>query len=128
MRVLLFLLLLMFSFPAAAMEPGEVLNDPVLEARARDISRQLRCLVCQGESVDESSAAFAKDVRLVVRDRLKAGDSDAQVLAFLQARYGDFILLKPPLDKKTMVLWLMPLFVLGAGLVVVKGFIRRRKA
>jgi cytochrome c-type biogenesis protein CcmH len=122
----LFLLLLTLSLSAAAVEPGEMLKDPMLEARAREISKNLRCLVCQGEAIDDSNADFAKDLRLLVRTRLAAGDTDAAVVNFLRDRYGDFILLKPPLENKTLLLWLTPFLVLGAGLCAVFVIIRRK--
>lgn len=130
MRLFILLLVLFVGgiSAAQAVEPDEMLQNPVLEARARAISKNLRCLVCQGEAIDESSADFAKDLRVLVRKRLTAGDTDEAVLAFIQARYGDFILLKPPLEKKTLVLWLAPALVLGAGLVVVRSLIRKRAA
>jgi cytochrome c-type biogenesis protein CcmH len=123
-----FLLLLLFtlSFSAAAVEPGEMLKDPVLEARAREISKNLRCLVCQGEAIDDSNSDFARDMRVLVRTRLTAGDTDAAVVSFLRDRYGDFILLKPPLENKTLLLWLTPFLVLGAGLCVVFLLVRRK--
>ncbi|AQS42033.1 MAG: Cytochrome c-type biogenesis protein CcmH [Candidatus Tokpelaia hoelldobleri] len=108
--------------PAQAVLPDEVLADPVLEIRARTLSAQLRCLVCQNETIDESTVPLARDLRLLVRERLVAGDSDRQVLDFLVARYGDFILLKPRLSARTMLLWFAPLLIfLGAAgwLVVV---------
>ncbi len=113
---MLFLALMLLSFPALAVEPDEMLKDPVLESRAREISRNLRCLVCQGEAIDDSNAALAKDLRVLVRARLAAGDTDAKVLQFLQTRYGDFILLTPPVAKKTLLLWLTPLLTLAFGL------------
>jgi cytochrome c-type biogenesis protein CcmH len=111
----LFLIFLLFSFPALAVEPDEMLRDKALEMRARDISRQLRCLVCQGEDIDDSGAELARDLRKLVRDRILAGDTDADVLRFLQERYGDFILLSPPVKGDTALLWLTPLvfFVFG---------------
>jgi len=122
----LFLLLMALSFSAAAVEPGEMLQDPALEARAREIGKNLRCLVCQGEAVDDSSSDFAKGLRLLVRDRLEAGDTDEAVVNFLRGRYGDFILLKPPVENKTLLLWLTPLLVLGAGLCAVFALVRRK--
>ena len=101
--------------PAYAVEPGEVLADPALEARARDLSADLRCLVCQNQSIDDSHAPLAKDLRLLVRERLQAGDSDDQVRTYLVQRYGDFVLLKPPLRIGTLLLWGAPLMVLLAG-------------
>jgi cytochrome c-type biogenesis protein CcmH len=115
--------------PVAAVEPDEVLDDPVLEARARDLSRILRCPVCQNESIDSSNADLARDLRVLVRERLVAGDSDQQVLDFLVARYGDYILLKPPLRPRTYLLWFGPVIVLllGVGVVLRLGT-RRRSA
>jgi len=115
--LLLLLLLLLPAGPAFTVTPDERLADPALEARARAISRELRCVVCQNESVDESNAALARDVRLLLRERLVAGDSDAAAIGFLVARYGDFVLLRPPLRPETWVLWYGPfvLLVLAAG-------------
>jgi len=106
---------LMLLTPAYAVEPGEALADPSLEARARDLSADLRCLVCQNQSIDDSHAPLAKDLRLLVRERLAAGDSDDQVRSYLVQRYGDFVLLKPPLRIGTLLLWGAPLMVLLAG-------------
>lgn len=122
----LFLLLMTLSFSAVAVEPGEMLKDPVLEMRAREISKGLRCLVCQGEAIDDSNADFARDIRVLVRERLQAGDTDEAVVNFLRARYGDFILLKPPVEGKTWALWLTPFLVLGAGLCAVFALVRRK--
>jgi len=101
--------------PAYAVEPGEALADPALEARARDLSSDLRCLVCQNQSIDDSHAPLAKDLRVLVRERLTAGDTDEQVRDYLVQRYGDFILLKPPLRIGTLLLWGAPFLVLLAG-------------
>ena len=106
---------LMLLTPAQAVEPGELLADPALEARARNLSADLRCLVCQNQSIDDSHAPLAKDLRLLVRERLAAGDSDDQVRTYLVQRYGDFVLLKPPLRIGTLLLWGAPLMVLLAG-------------
>src|SRR3954465_14965648 len=95
-----------------AVTPDELLKDPVLESRARALSGELRCMVCQNQSIDDSDAPLAKDLRLLVRERLVAGDSDAQVKDFLVERYGDFILLKPPLEWRTLVLWTAPFVLL----------------
>jgi len=111
--------------PAAAVEPDEMLADPALEARARVISQELRCLVCQNQSIDDSNAALAKDLRLIVRERLRSGDSDEAVLAFVEARYGEFVLLRPKLNAHTLLLWLAPLLLLAATAV---GVIRRTRA
>ena len=120
----LFLILVFFSLPASAVEPDEMLKDRRLEMRARHISQHLRCLVCQGEAIDDSNADFAKDLRRLVRERLAAGDTDEDVLRFLQTRYGDFILLQPPVTGKTMLLWLTPLVVLGGGLILMRQLVR----
>jgi len=113
----LLILAAMLAFPAGAVEPGEQLADPALEARARALSSELRCVQCQNQTIDESSAPLARDLRVIVRERLAAGDSDEQVLAFVQARYGDFVLLKPPLSAETAFLWAGPFIILaGAGL------------
>jgi cytochrome c-type biogenesis protein CcmH len=102
----LMLLIALFAPSASwAVEPGEMLSNPALEARARALSRELRCMVCQNESIDDSGAPLAHDLRVLVRDRIKAGDSDAQVLDFLVARYGEFVLLKPRLSWHTVALW-----------------------
>ena len=121
-----FALLLLLVAPARAVEPGEMLSDPVLEARARSLSEGLRCLVCQNQSIDDSQATLAKDLRLLVRERLKAGDTDQQVRTYLVDRYGDFILLKPPLRLGTLLLWGAPFMVLlGGGLAMVLNARRR---
>jgi cytochrome c-type biogenesis protein CcmH len=101
--------------PVEAVEPGEMLNDVTLEARARHISQQLRCLVCQNQSIDDSAAELARDLRVLVRERLAAGDSDAAVLAFVEARYGEFVLLRPRFAPHTLVLWLTPLLLLAGA-------------
>ena len=119
-------LLLLFAGPARAVEPGEMLSDPVLETRARSLSEGLRCLVCQNQSIDDSQAPLAKDLRLLVRERLKAGDSDDQVRAFLVSRYGDFILLKPPLRLGTFLLWGAPFMVLLGGAIAMAMGARNR--
>ena len=114
--------------PAFAVQPDEVLADPVLEARARDLSAELRCMVCQNESIDASNAPLARDIRLLLRERLQKGDSDRQVLDYLVSRYGEFVLLKPRLSAHTLLLWLTPLLVLLAGgWMVVSGLRRRRQ-
>ncbi len=115
LRLFALLFCLFALTPARAVEPGEALADPALEARARDLSTDLRCLVCQNQSIDDSHAPLARDLRLLVRERLKAGDTDEQVRDFLVQRYGDFILLKPPLRFGTLLLWGAPLLVLLAG-------------
>jgi cytochrome c-type biogenesis protein CcmH len=108
--------------PAHAVEPGEVLKDPTLEARARKLSQELRCVVCQNQSIDDSSAPLAHDLRVIVRERLSAGDTDSQVLTFVKARYGEFVLLRPPFKPQTLLLWLAPLLLLaGAGAVLLRA-------
>ena len=111
---------------ALAVQPDEVLPDPALEARAREISRHLRCLVCQNQSIDDSDAPLARDLRLLVRERLQAGDSDQQVYDFLTARYGDFVLLRPPVKPSTWLLWFGPAVVLLLGGVALVFWFRRR--
>jgi cytochrome c-type biogenesis protein CcmH len=113
---------------ALAVQPNEVLADPRLEARARALSMELRCLVCQNQSIDDSNAPLARDLRLMVRERLTAGDSDAEVMRYIVARYGDFVLLRPPLKPETIALWAAPgvLLLLGAGFLVLAA--RRRAA
>jgi cytochrome c-type biogenesis protein CcmH len=120
-------LALLASAAAWAVQPDEMLRDPVLEARARALSKDLRCMVCQNESIDDSEAPLAHDLRVLVRDRLKAGDSDQQVLDFLVARYGEFVLLKPPLSWHTATLWGLPPAILLIGAVVIVVDLRRRK-
>ena len=115
-RALLGILVLMMAANAAsAVQPDEIMSDPVKEARARDLSRELRCMVCQNQSIDDSEAPLAKDLRVLVRERIAAGDSDAQVIDFLVARYGEFVLLKPQLNSHTWILWLLPPLVLAGG-------------
>jgi len=114
-RHILLLLALLVPGAAHGVQPNEVLADPGLEARARALSAQLRCLVCQNQSIDDSDAPLARDLRLIVRERLVAGDSDAEVTRFLVARYGEFVLLRPPLGVKTLLLWLTPLLLLAAA-------------
>jgi cytochrome c-type biogenesis protein CcmH len=103
------------SSAAYAVQPDEIMSDPAKEARARDLSRELRCMVCQNQSIDDSEAPLARDLRLLVRERIAAGDSDAQVLDFLVARYGEFVLLKPRLNPHTWLLWLLPPLALAGG-------------
>jgi cytochrome c-type biogenesis protein CcmH len=123
-----FALLIALSGQALALQPDEVLADPALETRARELSKGLRCLVCQNQSIDDSDADLARDLRILLRERLAAGDSDEQVIGFLVARYGDFVLLKPPVMPVTWALWFGPaaLLLLGAGGIVFG--LRRRKA
>lgn len=105
---------------ALAVSPSERLADPMLEARARALSAELRCLVCQNQSIDDSDAPLARDLRLLVRERISAGDSDAAVKNFLVARYGDFVLLRPPIQVQTAVLWLMPIVGIIFGAMVIR--------
>jgi len=112
---------------AFAVRPDEMLKDPALEARARHISEELRCMVCQNQSIDDSEAPLAHDLRVLVRQRIMAGDNDKQVLDFLVARYGDFVLLKPPFQLDTLLLWGLPPFALAAGLVGLLLMARRRR-
>lgn len=115
-RFLLALFLLLASFGSSfAVNPDEVLADPALEARARALSAELRCMVCQNQSIDDSNAELAKDLRVLVRERLVNGDSDAAVIDYVVSRYGEFVLLKPRLETKTMILWGMPILLLLAG-------------
>ena len=115
-RRLVFVLLLMLSTsPAFAVNPDEVLADPALEARARALSAQLRCMVCQNQSIDDSNAELAKDLRLLVRERITNGDSDSAVIEYVVSRYGEFVLLKPRFETKTLILWGAPIILLLAG-------------
>jgi len=125
----LLLLPIMFfeSWPAAAVEPNEMLADPALEARAREISRGLRCVVCQNESIDESNADLAHDLRVLVRERLVAGDSDEQVVQYIVDRYGDFVLLRPPVKPETYVLWASPAILLLIAAAIIAIYLRRHR-
>jgi cytochrome c-type biogenesis protein CcmH len=120
-------LLLLGGSRLLAVEPGEILADPALEARARAVSKELRCMVCQNQSIDDSDAPLAHDLRVLVRERLKAGDSDAQVMNFLVARYGEFVLLRPPFAWHTAALWGLPPAALLAGLAAIVFVVRRRR-
>jgi cytochrome c-type biogenesis protein CcmH len=124
-NIILACLLILTPLAAKAVQPDEIMTDPRLEARARALSTELRCMVCQNESIDESNADLARDLRLLVRERLQAGDSDDQIRAFLVRRYGDFILLKPPFKPETWPLWGAPFLVLLAGGCII--FIARRR-
>jgi len=122
-----FVLMAAFAAPAAyAVQPDEIMPDPAKEARARDLSRELRCMVCQNQSIDDSDAPLARDLRLLVRERIATGDSDGQVIDFLVARYGEFVLLKPRLNAHTLVLWLLPPLVLAGGGFALWTHSRRR--
>ncbi|MGC1348362.1 MAG: cytochrome c-type biogenesis protein [Xanthobacteraceae bacterium] len=120
-------LLLLNALPLLAVESKEMLTDPALEARARNLSKELRCMVCQNQSIDDSEAPLAHDLRVLVRERLKAGDSDAQVVNFLVARYGEFLLLRPPLAWHTAALWGLPPAALLIGIVTIVVIVRRRR-
>jgi cytochrome c-type biogenesis protein CcmH len=121
------LMLVLFCAPAFAVNPGEVLDDPSLEARARAISENLRCLVCQNQSIDDSDADLARDLRLIVRERLVAGDTDAQVYDYLVARYGEFVLLRPVIAPHTILLWTAGPVILVVGVVGLWLVARRQK-
>jgi cytochrome c-type biogenesis protein CcmH len=121
------LLVIAASPLAHAVQPDEIMADPGKEARARELSRELRCMVCQNQSIDDSEAPLARDLRLLVRERITAGDSNSQVLDFLVARYGEFVLLKPRLELRTLLLWLLtPLLLLGGGVALWIHHRRRR--
>ena len=126
-RLATLLLAMLLALPALAVEPSEMLPDPALEARARDIGRALRCVVCQNQSIDDSAAEVARDMRRAVRERLSAGDDDAKVFDYMVARYGDYVLLKPPFKAGTWALWLgAPLLLLVAGAALLLAARRRR--
>jgi len=122
------LALICLVLPAHAVRPDEMLADPKLEARARDIGKELRCLVCRNQSIDDSEADLAHDLRVLVRQRLSAGDTDAQVVDYVVSRYGDFVLLKPPFEAATWLLWGGPALVLLIGAFGVRRFVRRQAA
>ena len=124
--VLASLLLIAWADISFAVQPDEILPDPALEARARVLSRELRCMVCQNQSIDDSDAPLARDLRILVRERLTAGDNDRQVIDFLVARYGEFVLLKPRLAWHTAVLWAAPVVLLLIGTVVLLRLARGR--
>jgi cytochrome c-type biogenesis protein CcmH len=121
-----FFLMMATLTPTYAVQPDEVLADPALEARARVLSQELRCLVCQNQSIDDSDAALARDLRILLRERLKSGDSDQQVLDFIVARYTEFVLLRPRVNAHTVLLWLAPPLLLLAGAVALFAALRRR--
>ncbi|MCB1382627.1 MAG: cytochrome c-type biogenesis protein CcmH [Notoacmeibacter sp.] len=121
------LMVLVASAPAHAVRPDEVLADPALEKRARDLSSGLRCLVCQNQSIDDSDAELARDLRILVRERITQGDSDSEVLRFVVSRYGEFVLLNPRLSMRTILLWGAPVALLAAGGLVLAFGVRRRK-
>jgi cytochrome c-type biogenesis protein CcmH len=119
-------LFLSLAAPAFAVQPDEVLKDPAMEARAREISKELRCLVCQNQSIDDSNAPLARDLRVLVRERLVAGDDNTGVLGYITARYGDYVLLRPPFKASTYVLWIGPVIVLLLGGLGAALFLRGR--
>jgi cytochrome c-type biogenesis protein CcmH len=130
MKRLLFAIALLAAIgasPARAVLPDEVMSDPAKEARARALSQELRCMVCQNQSIDDSEAPLARDLRLLVRERIASGDSDAKVIDFLVARYGEFVLLRPRFERQTLLLWLVPPLVLFGGGLVLWLQARRRK-
>lgn len=127
-RLLLAAFLFVSALPALAVNPDEVLADPALEARARAISAELRCMVCQNQSIDDSNADLAKDLRLLVRERLKRGDTDEQVFDYLVSRYGEFVLLKPRLSARTYVLWGTPIVLIVIGAFALVVLARHRRA
>lgn len=125
-RLLLAAAFALAAFPALAVNPDEVLSDPALEARARALSAQLRCMVCQNQSIDNSNAELARDLRLLVRERLKNGDSDEAVIDYVVSRYGEFVLLNPRLRGETLLLWGAPLVLFLAGATAMLLFVRKR--
>lgn len=118
--------MLLLSAPAFAVDPSEMMKDPKLESRAQHLGKELRCLVCQSESIEDSNADLAKDLRVIVRERIGQGETDDQVRKFVVDRYGDYVLLKPPFKATTLVLWVGPFVLFLVGLVAVFGFYRRR--
>jgi cytochrome c-type biogenesis protein CcmH len=122
------LILLAIAAPANAVEPSEVLADPALEARARQLSQDLRCVVCQNQSIDDSNAPLARDLRVLLRERLQAGDSDAAAIDYIAARYGNFVLLKPPMQLNTLLLWFGPAIIFALALIAYFTLVRRRPA
>ncbi len=116
-----------FVAPVLAVDPDEVLDDAVLEQRARDLSRQLRCVVCQSQNIDNSNAPLAKDMRILVRERLVAGDSDEVIIAYLVARYGDYILLKPPVQTNTAFLWAAPMLIFAFAAAIAGFYLARMR-
>ena len=122
-----FALMVALAAPAAhAVQPDEIMSDPARESRARELSRELRCMVCQNQSIDDSDAPLARDLRLLVRERIASGDSDSQVIDFLVARYGEFVLLKPRFNSHTLLLWLLPPLALAGGGFALWANMRRR--
>lgn len=126
LRLALLALCLALATPAFAVQPDEVMADPAMESRARALSANLRCMVCQNQSIDDSDAELARDLRLLVRERLKAGDSDEAVIDYLVSRYGEFVLLKPRLNAQNMLLWAAPALILLIGGIGFASYLRRR--
>ncbi|WP_210011705.1 cytochrome c-type biogenesis protein [Neorhizobium galegae] len=120
------LLVLLSPLPAFAVNPDEILSNPALEQRARNLSAQLRCMVCQNQSIDDSNAELARDLRVLVRERLTNGDTDQQVIDYVVSRYGEFVLLKPRLSAKTVILWATPVLLLLVGAIAILVFVRTR--
>lgn len=125
-RLLLAVAFLLSAYPALAVNPDEILSDPVQEARARALSAQLRCMVCQNQSIDDSNAELARDLRLLVRERIASGDSDEAVIEYVVSRYGEFVLLKPRLRPETLLLWGAPAILFLGGAIAMTLFVRRR--
>ena len=121
------LLPILASHPALAVNPDEMLSNPVLEERAREISKELRCLVCQNQSIDDSDAELARDLRVLVRERLVAGDDNQEVIDYIVARYGDYVLLNPPLKPETYILWASPVVLVLLAMLAVFAFYRRKQ-
>ena len=119
--------ILVSPLAALAVDPGEILKDPELEKRARSISKGLRCVVCQNQSIDDSDAQLARDLRILVRNRIIAGDSDTAVVDYVVSRYGDYVLLKPPVKEVTLVLWFGPILITLTGLLCLILFFRRQR-
>ena len=121
-------ILILPNSEAICVAPEEILDNKSIEERARNISKTLRCLVCQNQCIDESEAALAKDLRLIVRERLKLGDNDEEVINFIRERYGDFVLLDPPVNKKTIALWFSPILILIIWLIALTRVARKKKS
>ena len=126
MKTVIFLLFFLVT-PALAIQPDEILEDKLLEERARVISKELRCLVCQNQSIDDSDAPLARDLRVLVRERLQAGESDEKVIKFVVDRYGDFVLLRPPIKASTLALWISPIAILIVGVVLLLMRFRKQE-
>tara|TARA_B100000378_G_scaffold79228_1_gene61948 strand:+ start:36 stop:494 length:459 start_codon:yes stop_codon:yes gene_type:complete len=126
-RLVVLLFAVLLPLGVAAVEPDEMLSDPALEARAREISAELRCMVCQNQSIDDSNADLARDLRLLVRDRLAAGDSDDEVIDYVVSRYGEFVLLKPRFSPHTWLLWGAPALLILLGAIGLWGLVRSRR-